>query len=42
MIDYRALRLPPMFWSYLPDPASDNASPAALALYEELEAALAV
>jgi hypothetical protein len=39
---HRALKLPPVFWPCLPDPASDNASPAAMALYEELEAVLAV
>jgi hypothetical protein len=37
----RALNLPPHFWPALPDPASENASEASVALYAELEKATA-
>jgi hypothetical protein len=40
-IIHRALKLPPVRWPCLPDPASDGASEDAIALYEQLEAAVA-
>jgi hypothetical protein len=39
---HRALKLPPMFWPSIRSPTDKAVSPAARALYQELDAALAL